>query len=71
MVYPFGLWARCRYQIGLVLTVVGGSVRQIDLHVIRHFFEKIGWNQATMSIKLTLKDKKQNTIVLQAQNKAA
>lgn len=47
--YPFGLdpcWS--------VLDIAGRRVSEINLYIIRHFFEKVGRNQALVPVQLTL-----------------
>lgn len=66
MMYPFSLWHVCsgvyRGPIGgFFLGVVGRGVGQIDLHVIRHFFQEVRGHQATMAIELTLGTKMVST----------
>lgn len=47
--YPFGLYP-CRS----VLDVAGWGVSEINLYIIRHFFEKVGRNESLVSVELTL-----------------
>lgn len=49
MAYPFGLGAH-----GWVMGVVGRSIGKVDLHIIRHFFQKVGRHEAFLSIQLSL-----------------
>lgn len=65
--YPFGLglcrcrrWGR-RFRLRLGLRPAArGRVRQVDLHVVRHFFEKVGGDQAPVAVDLTLQRGGQN-----------
>lgn len=59
MMYPFALWdggdgVGRRPVGGLFLGVVGWSISQINLHVIRHFFQEVRGNQTAVAIDLTL-----------------
>lgn len=49
LAYPFGLGAH-----GRVVGVVGRSIRKVDLHIIRHFFQEIGRHEAFLPIQLSL-----------------
>ena len=54
-VYPFGLglWRQFHLRLGL-RPAARRRVRQVDLHVVRHFFEKVGGDKAPVAIDLTL-----------------
>lgn len=48
--YPFSLG-----PVGMfILGVAGWSVRQVHLHIVRHFFQKVGGDEATVAIDFTL-----------------
>lgn len=49
LAYPFGLGTH-----GRVVGVVGRSIRKVDLHVIRHFFQEVGRHEAFLPIQLSL-----------------
>lgn len=60
MMYPFALWdvggGVGRGPVGrLFLGVVGRSIGQIHLHVIRHFFQEVRGNQTAVAVDLTLR----------------
>lgn len=49
LAYPFGLGAH-----GWVVGVVGRSIRKVDLHIVRHFFQEVGGHEAFLPIQLSL-----------------
>lgn len=52
LAYPFGLGAQ-----GWVVGVVGRSIRKVDLHIIRHFFQEVGRHEAFLPIQFSLETK--------------
>jgi hypothetical protein len=56
--YPFGLGAH-----GRVLGVVGWRIGKVDLHVVRHFFQKVRGYQAFLPIQFPLKTRQGTEVV--------
>ena len=60
MMYPFALWDVGGGRVGggpagrLFLGVVGRSIGQIHLHVVRHFFQEVRGDQTAVAVHLTL-----------------
>lgn len=52
--YPLGLGARRR-----VLRGAGRGVGQVDLHVVRHFFQEVRRDQAFLPVKLPLRTQRE------------